>query len=52
MTLSSVGDEVGDTLAVLKNMYLAFRTERPQDHLNEEVVVRLTPGVTSDIPYP
>ena len=40
MTLSSVGDEVGDALAVLKNMHLAFRAERPQDHLSEYVVVR------------
>ena len=50
MTLSSVGDEVGDTLAVLKNMYLAFRAERPHDHLSEYVVVCLTPGVTGDSP--
>ena len=50
MTLPSVGDEVGDTLAVLNNMYLASRTERPQYHLSEDVVVCLTPGVTGGSP--
>ena len=50
MNLSSVGDEAGDTLAVLKNIYLSFRTERAQDHLSEDVVVCLTPGVTGDTP--
>ena len=48
MTLSSVGDDVVDTLAVLKKVYLAFRVERPQVHFSEDVVVFLTPGVTGD----
>jgi hypothetical protein len=48
MTLSLVGDEVGDTLAVLNNIDLAFRTERPQDHLSEDVVVCLAPEVAGD----
>ncbi len=39
MTLSSVGDEVVDALAMLKHIYLAFRVERPQVHLSEDVVV-------------
>ena len=50
MTLSLVGEEVVDTLAVLQNCYLAFRVERPQVHLSEDVVVRLTPRVTGDNP--
>ena len=35
---------------MLKNMYLAFRTERPQYHINEDVVVCLTPRVAGDNP--
>ena len=50
MTLWSVGDEVGDTLAGLNNTLLAFGAERPHDHLSEDVVVCLTPGVTGDSP--
>ena len=50
MALSLVGDESGDTLAVLKNKYLIFRTERPHDHLSEDVVVCMVPGVSSDTP--
>ena len=50
MNLFSVSDEVGDELAVLKNMYLAFRTEGSQDNLSEYDVVCLTPGVTGDSP--
>ena len=44
------GDEVVGTLAVLKKIYLAFRVERPHVHLSEDVVERLTPGVTGDSP--
>ena len=50
MTLSQVGDEGGDTLAVLKNIYQTFRAERPQDHLSEDVVACLVPGVSGDTP--
>ena len=51
MTLSLVGDEVVDTLAVLNKTYLAFCVERPQVHLSDDVVVCMTPGVTGDSPH-
>ena len=50
MQLSQVGDESGDTLAVLKNIYLAFRTERPADHLSEDIVACIVPGRCGDSP--
>ena len=50
MTLSSVDDRVGDTVATLNNIYLALRSERPQDHLNEYAMVHLTPRVAGDSP--
>ena len=40
MKLTQAGIEEGDTLAVLKDMYQTFRTERA-DHLSEDVVVVL-----------
>ncbi len=50
MTLSAVDDEVGDTLAVLRSIYLAFRVEGPQYYLSEDAVACLKPGVTGDSP--
>eukprot|EP00974_Lingulodinium_polyedra_P011627 1122446-Lingulodinium_polyedra.AAC.1 len=50
MTLSHAGDEIGDTLAVLRNIYSRFRPERPQYHLNEDVVMCLAPGIHGDKP--
>ena len=49
MKLTQAGTEEGDTLAVLKDMYQTFRTERA-DHLSEDVVVCLVPGVSGDSP--
>ena len=50
MTLTQVGDEGGDTLAVLKNIYQSYRAERSQDHLSEDIVMCLVPGVSGDAP--
>ena len=49
MNLQQVGDEAGDTLAVLKNVYLTYRSERP-DHLSEDIVACLVPGCGMDSP--
>ena len=50
MDLQQVGDEGGDTLAVLKNVYMAFRTERASDHLSEDIVACIVPGRSGDSP--
>ena len=50
MQLTQPGDDAGDTLAVVKNVYLNFRTERATDHLSEDVVACIVPGRCGDSP--
>ena len=50
MQMSQAGDEAGDTLAVLKNVYQSFRTERASDHLSEDIVACIVPGGQGDSP--
>ena len=50
MKVTTMGMESGDTLAVLKNIYQTFRTERPSDHLSEDIMAALVPGVSVDTP--
>lgn len=50
MEMSQAGDESADTLAVVKNIYMAFRTERTSDHLSEDIVACLVPGSAADSP--
>ena len=50
MDLTQAGDEASDTLAVIKNIYGTFRTERPSDHLSEDVIACIVPGRSGDSP--
>jgi len=49
MTFTHAGEESGDTLTVLKEIYTRFRTERA-DHLSEDMLVCLVPGSKADTP--
>ena len=50
MCLTSAGDESGDTLAVLKDVYMAFATQRASDHLSEDITACIVPGRQGDNP--
>ena len=50
MSMSQAGDEAGDILAVLKNVYQTFSTAREKDNLSEDIVMCLVPGVVGDTP--
>ena len=50
MRLTTAGDEAGDTLAVLKNVYQAFSKPRTSDNLGEDVVAYIVPGRQGDNP--
>ena len=50
MRLTTAGDEAGDTLAVLKNVYQAFSTLRTSDHLSEDVAACVASGRQGDNP--
>ena len=50
MQLTNAGDESGDTLSVLKNVYDAFSQERATDHLREDIVACVVPGRQGDNP--
>ena len=50
MELNQAGDEAGDTLAVVKNIYQTFRTERASDNLSEDIVAVTVPGRNGDAP--
>ena len=46
---SDIGNEEGDTLVVLKELYGVFRTER-DDHLSEDMLLAVVPGARQDNP--
>ena len=50
MELTQPGDEASDSLAVVKNIYQTFRTERPSDHLSEDIIACIVPGRSGDSP--
>ena len=50
MQLTNAGEESGDTLSVLKNVYQAFATQRATDHLCEDIVACVVPGRQGDTP--
>ena len=50
MLLTQAGSDGGDTLAVVKNMYNAFATQRNTDNLSEDIVAATVPGTASDSP--
>jgi hypothetical protein len=50
MHCQQAGQVGQDTLLVVKDTYLAFRTERQPDQLCEDVVACIVPGTTSDNP--
>ena len=50
MQLTNAGDEAGDTLSVLKNVYQTFATQRTTDHFSEDIVACVVPGRHGDHP--
>ena len=50
MPLTNTGDGVGDKLAVLKNVYMAFATQRANDHLSEDITACIVPGRQGEYP--
>ena len=50
MQLCQAGDDAGDTLAVVKNIYLEFSKSTCSDSLSENVIVALVPGNSTDSP--
>ena len=50
MMFSQPGCDGGDTLAVVKNLYNQFCTQRGTDQLSEDIIVVLVPGNTTDSP--
>ena len=50
MKVTHIGDEDGDTLAVVKNIYQTFATQRASDNLSEDIVACVVPGRQSDNP--
>ena len=50
MVCTQAGQLGQDTLAVLKDVYLTYRTTRDPDGLSEDVVVAIVPGVVQDRP--
>ena len=48
MTCTEAGVEAQDTLQVVKDMYLEFKTDRAPDHLREDVISVIVPGAASD----
>ena len=50
MALTQVGDDAGDTLAVLKNVYHTLSTQRAADNLSEDIVACIVPGRQTDNP--
>ena len=50
MTCTQAGQAGTDTLAVLKDVYLAYRSTRDPDGLSEDVVAAIVPGVVQDKP--
>ena len=50
MRLTNAGEENEDTLAVLKNVYLAFATQRASDNLCEDITACIVPGRQGDNP--
>ena len=50
MKCTEAGVEAQDTLQVVKDTYLQWRTERQPDHLSEDILCVLVPGTMSDNP--
>ena len=50
MVCNQAGQIGNDTLAVLKDVYLNYRTARDPDGLSEDIVLAIAPGVMQDKP--
>ena len=50
MVCNQAGQIGSDTLAVLKDVYLNYRTARDPDGLSEDIVLAIVPGVMQDKP--
>ena len=50
MTCTEAGVEAQDTLQVVKDMYMQFKTDRDPDHLSEDIISVIVPGAASDNP--
>ena len=51
MTCTEAGVEAQDTLQVVKDMYLEFKTDRAPDHLSDDIISVIVPGASSDNRY-
>ena len=50
MICNQAGQTGQDTLRILKDTYLTYRTERQPDQLSEDIVAVVVPGVSGDAP--